>query len=102
VAHALRKLGLVIRDARRRSLITAASRAERASSSRVTLGREEHGDPGVSIGIYAKVLFSLGLELSLADLADPRHDALGLQLEEERLPQRVRYPGRKKRTQKED
>jgi transcriptional regulator with XRE-family HTH domain len=102
VAHALRKLGQDIRDARRRRRITAAILAERASTSRVTLGRVEKGDPGVSIGIYAKVLFSLGLEQRLADLADPRHDALGLQLEEERLPQRVRYPGRKKRTQKED
>jgi transcriptional regulator with XRE-family HTH domain len=102
VAHALRKLGQDIRDARRRRRITAAILAERASTSRVTLGRVEKGDPGVSIGIYAKVLFSLGLEQRLADLADPRHDALGLQLQEERLPQRVRYPGRMKRTQKED
>ena len=93
VAQALRKLGRDIRDARRRRRITAAILAERASTSRVTLGRVEKGDPGVSIGIYARVLFALGQESRLADLADPRHDALGLQLDAERLPQRVRYSG---------
>lgn len=102
VVRALRKLGGDIRDARRRRRITAAILAERASTSRVTLGRVERGDPGVSIGIYAMVLFALGLEERLADVADPRHDAVGLQLEEERLPQRVRYRGgRKKKTEDE-
>jgi hypothetical protein len=28
----------------------------------------------------------------LADVADPRHDALGLALEEENLPERIRLP----------
>jgi hypothetical protein len=32
----------------------------------------------------------------LADVADPRHDTVGLALEEERLPQRIRLPRRQK------
>jgi hypothetical protein len=31
----------------------------------------------------------------LAELADPKHDAVGLQLEEEHLPQRIHRTSRK-------
>jgi hypothetical protein len=64
--------------------------AERALISRTTLHKVEKGDPGVSLGIYATVLFVLGLEERIADLADPRHDAVGLDLEAEALPKRIR------------
>ena len=95
--RALRKLGQDIRDARRRRRIPVAITAERASISRTTLGKIEKGEPGVALGIYATVLFVLGMIDRLADVADPRHDALGLQLEEEYLPQRIRGPRKKKR-----
>jgi hypothetical protein len=36
------------------------------------------------------VLFVLGMLDRLADVADPRHDALGLELEEQHLPERIR------------
>src|SRR5580692_7803358 len=87
VIRALRKLGQDIRDARRRRRIPAAIMAERASISRMTLNKVEKGDPGVSLGKYATVLFALGLAGRLADLADVRQDAVGLGLDEERLPQ---------------
>jgi len=90
VARALRKLGRDIVDARRRRRIPAAVLAERASISRTTLVKVEKGDPGVSMGIYAKVLFVLGMVDRLAELADIRHDERGLELEEEQLPKRVR------------
>lgn len=90
VDRALRKLGRDIGDARRRRRIPAAILAERASISRTTLVKVEKGDPGVSIGIYAKVLFVLGMVDRLAELADIRHDERGLELQEERLPKRVR------------
>jgi transcriptional regulator with XRE-family HTH domain len=64
--------------------------AERASMSRVTLSKIERGEPGVSLGNYASALFALGLADRLADLADPRNDSVGLGLEEERLPERIR------------
>jgi hypothetical protein len=56
------------------------------------LTRIEKGDPGTSLGAYATVLFVLGMTDRLADVADPRHDSVGLALEEERLPARVRIP----------
>ena len=88
--RAIRKLGRDLRDARRRRRIPAAILAERASISRTTLVKIEKGDPGVSAGAYATVLFVLGLHERLADIADVRHDAVGLELEEERLPKRIR------------
>ena len=92
VRRALRKLGLDIRDARRRRRIPAAIVAQRASISRTTLVKVEKGDPGVAMGIYATVLFVMGLSERLAELADPKNDPVGLQLEEEHLPQRIRGP----------
>jgi len=64
--------------------------AARASISRTTLTKIERGDPGVQLGHYATVLFVLGLTDRLGDLLDVRHDKTGLELEEERLPQRIR------------
>ena len=90
VRRLLRKLGSDIRDARLRRRIRAATMAERALISRTTLGKVERGDPGVSMGNYATVLFVLGMEDGLAELADRKRDGLGLDLLEERLPQRVR------------
>jgi hypothetical protein len=90
VRRALRKLGHDIRDARRRRRIPAAIAAERASISRPTLLKIEKGDSGAAMGSYATVLFVMGLSDRLADVADPAHDATGLRLEEEHLPQRIR------------
>lgn len=70
--------------------------AERALISRMTLNKVEKGDPKVTLGIYATVLFVLGMTERLADLADPKHDSIGLGLEAERLPQRIRPPSTKK------
>jgi transcriptional regulator with XRE-family HTH domain len=98
VTRALRKLGHDIKDARRRRRIPMAIAAQRASISKPTLIKIERGDPGVSIGSYATVLFILGMADRLADLVDPKNDPVGLQLEEENLPQRIRSAGRQKRT----
>ncbi len=47
---------------------------------------------GVSIGIYASILFVLDMTDRLSVLADPGQDRVGLALEEERLPKRIRQP----------
>ena len=92
VRHALRKLGSDIRDARLRRRIPVAVAAERASIGRSTLNRVEKGDANVALGIYATVLFVLGLVDRIGELADARNDATGLQLEKEHLPKRIRTP----------
>lgn len=88
--RALRKLGADIRGARLRRRISTEMLAERAAISRTTLNKVEKGDPSVAMWIYASVLFVLGLTDRLEKLADHKEDSLGLQLEEERLPQRIR------------
>lgn len=92
VKRALKKLGQDIGDARKRRRTPTAMMAERACISRMTLVKVEKGDPAVSFGIYASVLFVLGLTSRVADLADSTHDLLGRSLEEEQLPKWIRIP----------
>lgn len=96
VQRVLRKFGRDIRVARLRRRIPTTIMAERASISRMTLNKVEKGNPGVSIGAYATVLFVLGLTDRLRDLADVTTDTVGLELEEENLPQRIRRSRKRK------
>jgi len=92
VRRAIRKLGQDIRNARLRRRIQTKILAARASISRTTLYKVENGDPNVSMSTYATILFSLGMIDRVSNLADIGEDKLGLQLDEEHLPKRVRYP----------
>ena len=85
----LQELGRGIQSARRRRRIPVEILADRALISRTTLYKVERGDPGVAIGIYATVLFTLGLGERLGALAASREDAVGLALEDEILPKRI-------------
>jgi transcriptional regulator with XRE-family HTH domain len=64
--------------------------AERTGLAKSTYARVEKGDPAVGMGAYAMVLFVLGFGEALANLTDTRRDDVGLLLDEERLPRRVR------------
>ncbi|MBI5510947.1 MAG: hypothetical protein HY903_19470 [Deltaproteobacteria bacterium] len=92
VLRSLRALGRGIDDARRRRRIPVAVLADRGLIARGTLRRVCTGDPGASMGAYASVLFALGLGERLEMLAPAGADTVGLQLEDERLPKRVRRP----------
>lgn len=94
VKRALRKLGGDISIARRRRKITTTLMAQRAFIDRRSLARVEKGDPGVSMGIYASVLFILGMADRLADLASAANDPMGQRLADEKLTQRVYQPRR--------
>ena len=91
VRKAISKLGSDLKEARIRRNLTMALVEERAGISHITLTRVEKGDTGVSLGIYAKVMFVLGLIKNLYDLADPDKDVLGRRYDTETLPKRVRY-----------
>lgn len=93
VRRALLRLGSDIRDARRRRRIPTAVMAERALIARSTLVKVEKGDPSVSLGIYATVLYALGMIHRLGELADVSNDPTGLAFDEQRLPQRIRLSG---------
>lgn len=96
VKRALKKLGHDLRNARKRRRIPMQLAAERASISRATLSKIEKGDEGVSLGAYARVIFVLGMVGRLAGLVDSVTDALGLELEAENLPRRIRIPRKDK------
>lgn len=90
VKRALAKLGRDLQGARKRRRIPMQLAADRASISRTTLRKIEGGGEGVSIGAYARILFVMGMIDRLSDLASQSEDHLGLTLEEENLPKRVR------------
>jgi len=88
--RALSKFGQDVSTARRKRRFTIAMMAERTGISPNTYRRIERGDPTVAMGAYAMVLFALGFGTALGDVIDRSRDDVGLQLEEERLPKRVR------------
>src|SRR5690349_2145528 len=78
-----KRLGTIgdnIHLARLRRRLTTEQVAERAGITRTTLRNIERGDPAVSIGAYATVLFCLGLEHGLDAIA--RDDELGRKLQD--------------------
>ena len=96
VMRCLKKLGQDLRDARKRRRIPMQLAAERAEISRATLYKIEKGDGGVALSAYAKVLFILGMINRLVELVDSRFDEMGLGMEAEQLPKRIRIPKQEK------
>lgn len=90
VVHALRKLGRDLALARRKRGISTADMAARLFVGRNTLWRLERGDPTIAVGTLATAAFILQLHDRLANFASPASDAMGLQLDEDRLPKRIR------------
>jgi len=86
-------LGENLKLARLRRKLSATQVAERAGISRPTLRAIERGDPTVSFGAYATVLFCLGLESDLESIA--RDDELGRKLQDAGLIVKHRAPRRR-------
>jgi transcriptional regulator with XRE-family HTH domain len=95
ITTSLKTLGENIRNARKRRRITMSLLAERAKMSRVTLSKIEQGDPSVAIKFYASVLQMLGLLQNLEEVAAAKNDGVGVIIEEENLPQRIRLKRKK-------
>lgn len=82
----LETVGEQIRLARLRRKITVQMVAERANVSRQTVWKVEKGSPSVAIGIYAKVLGSIGMQEDLLLIA--RDDELGRIMQDAALDKR--------------
>ena len=76
----MRTLGENLHLARLRRDLSSEQVAERAGISRNTLIKIEHGDEGVAIGMYFRVLIVLGLQDDLLLIA--RDDVLGRKLQD--------------------
>lgn len=84
------QIGENIRAARLRRRFSADIVAQRSGITRSTLRAIERGEGSVSMGAYATVLNSLGLQKDLELLA--RDDELGRKLQDAGLPTRARAP----------
>lgn len=87
-AQNLQIVGEQIRLARLRRDLSIAQIAERAMCSELTVMRVEKGTSTVSMGIYLRVLFALGLDESILYLA--KEDEIGRTLQDLDLKHRVR------------
>lgn len=87
------ELGDNIKMARLRRKLTADQISERANISRTTLWQIEKGTYNVAIGSYAQVLFILGLEKDLLQVA--ADDELGRKLQDADLEVKKRGPRKK-------
>jgi transcriptional regulator with XRE-family HTH domain len=88
VQRTLDTLGENIRLARLRRSLSSEMVAERAGISRATFSAIENGSASVSMGAWVQVLFVLGLEKDLEEVA--RDDELGRKLQDAKLPTRMR------------
>ena len=87
-ARNLQIVGEQIRLARLRRDLSIEQIAERASCTKLTVMRVERGAPTVSMGIYLRVLFALGLDESILYLA--KDDEVGRTLQDLDLKYRQR------------
>ena len=82
-ARMLESMGEQIKLARLRRDLSSEQVAERAGIARGTLIKVEKGDEGVSMGVYFRVLISLGLGQDILLLA--KDDELGRKLQDAKL-----------------
>ena len=87
-AQNLQIVGEQIRLARLRRDLSIAQISERAMCTELTVMRVEKGTPTVSMGIYLRVLFALGLDESILYLA--KDDEMGRTLQDLDLKHRQR------------
>lgn len=90
VVERTKELGHRLRLARIRRGMSIAEVADKAGVNRNTLNALELGKPGVALGVYVTVLWTLGLEKTLDAVAHPDADIHGKTLEASRRPARVR------------
>jgi transcriptional regulator with XRE-family HTH domain len=95
--RSLKMLGENIKLARLRRKYSAEQVAERSNIGRSTVWLIEKGAPTVSMGAYLQVLFVLGLDGDIMEVASK--DPLGRKLQDANLSIAARAPKRNSKTQ---
>ncbi|HEX7360064.1 MAG TPA: helix-turn-helix transcriptional regulator [Bryobacteraceae bacterium] len=90
IARLLKGFGENLKLARLRRKHSADTVAQRAGITRRTLYKVERGDPGVALGVYARVMQVLRLEGDLSHLAVD--DVLGRKLQDAGIMLKRRAP----------
>ncbi|WP_342133376.1 helix-turn-helix domain-containing protein [Hydrogenophaga sp. OTU3427] len=90
IERALGHLGAKISRARRRRRLSQADMAEQIGASESTIRRLEKGESGIALQHLIGVFCALGELGSFNALLDTPNDAIGLMLQDEQLPQRIR------------
>jgi len=88
-------IGRNLRLARKRRRKTVKQAAEMIGTSESSVRRMESGDPSVKIATYLAALEVYQLDDALR-FAEPEDDVIGLTLDKQRLPLRVRIKKEKK------
>jgi transcriptional regulator with XRE-family HTH domain len=81
-----------MRTARARRKLTLEDVAQKIGVSRRIVSDAEKGKPSTAMGIYAAILWALGLLDQLSAVADPAKDAEGMALALAREHSKVRKP----------
>ena len=92
VSRLLNEAGMHLKLARLRRKYSSETVAQRAGITRRTLSKVEQGDPGVALGVYARVMQVLRLEGDLALLG--ADDELGRKLQDAGITPKLRAPKR--------
>ena len=82
-------VGRNLRIARKRRQKTIGEVAEMVGVSTATIKRVEAGEPSVKFGIYLAIAEVFQLDGSVS-FAEPESDAIGMAMEKQRMPQRIR------------
>jgi len=91
----LLQIGRNLQLARKRRRKTIRQAAEMMGTSESSVRRMEAGDPAVKFGTYLAALEVFQLTESLR-FAEPEDDLIGLTLDKQRLPKRVRQKKEKR------
>ena len=89
------QIGRNLQLARKRRRISVKQAAEMTGTSESSVRRMESGDPSVKIATFLAALEVYQLDNTLR-FAEPEDDVIGLTLDKQRLPKRVRQKKEKK------
>lgn len=93
VGSAVEALGMHLREARLRREVSIEEVAEKIGVTRQTVAEAEHGKATTSIGVYAGMLWALGLVSQLENLAtqqmEPDDELAATEARRKRAPRRA-------------